>query len=238
MLISRVRLLSDYAQRYQENASRLFKEPNIWSSVLNLFRDKKQKTRICGYEGIAKTEEELAQDGLVPFCEIDRRRIYFSKVRNEIIVAIRTRDEIWDLKEWGRDSEFVVRFIAECYFMVTRDDFKIDNEEKAVLQALIGYIEPAYDDLVAARNIVYWSLVENVIEDDEVTDEESEIMMRIRAALRIDEKEVFQIHRKALIEKYAELKAETHDAEELDLVRFEKLKRMAERLGVSSDIFA
>lgn len=237
MFSSRVRLLSDYAQRYQKKAQHLTHESGFWTALISLFKNQKRTIDIFGDSGAAASEEDLLQHEFTPFCEIDKRRIYFRRSNAELEVAIRDDKGPWDLSEWGLGKEFVVRFIAECYFMVTRDDLKIDDDEKAVLNALLGYIEPTAEEVEMARNMVYWTLIENVIEDDVVTDEESETMLKIREALQLDEKYVFQLHKRALLERYEELKEENQESQELDLTKFEQLKRMAERLGISEEIF-
>lgn len=238
MLVLRVRLLSDYAERYLEKARKLPKETGFWASMNRLFSGNRgRKFKIFGSCGGEATEEELVSEGFAAFCEIDKRRIYFKKTSQDCEVAIKQGKEIWDMSDWGTDREFVVRFIAECYFMVTRDDFRIDDDEQKVIQALIGYIEPTREEVDEARGMVYWSLIENVIEDNEVTEDESYTMNRIREALQINEKDVFELHRKALLQRYEELRENADENEEIDLISFEKLKRMAERLGISTEIF-
>lgn len=237
MFASRVRLLSDYAERYHARINELPRETGFWAALMSIFKDSKRKQEIFGYSGAATSASELVEDGFAPFCEIDQRRIYFQKSPDEIQVAIIKGEEIWNLSDWGVGKEFVTRFIAECFFMVTRDDLKIDEEEQKVLNAIIGYIEPSQEEVEMARNMVYWTLVENVIEDDIVTEEESETMLKIRQALAVDEKYVYQLHKRALIERYQDLKNTTDNENEIDLTRFEKLKRMADRLGISEEIF-
>ncbi|MEW6711957.1 MAG: hypothetical protein AB1403_19195, partial [Candidatus Riflebacteria bacterium] len=119
----------------------------------------------------------------------------------------------------------------------TRDDFQIDDEEKLVLQAVIGYIEPSVEEIEEARNLVYWTLVENVLEDEVVTDDESETMFMIRQALALNEKDVYEIHRLSLLSRYNELREAQKEEKEIDLASFERLKRMADRLGISVELF-
>jgi hypothetical protein len=237
MFASRVRLLSDYAERYQTKINDLPRETGFWPALLSIFKNTERKQTILGYFGDANQESELVEAGFAPFCEIDQRRILFHKSPKEIQVAIINGEQVWNLADWGVDKEFVTRFIAECFFMVTRDDLKIDEQEHKVLNAIIGYIEPSHEEVEMARNMVYWTLVENVIEDDVVTEEESETMLKIREALAVDEKNVYHLHKQALIDRYLELKNETENETEIDLARFEKLKRMADRLGISEEIF-
>lgn len=237
MFSSRVCLLSDYAQRYQTKAGKLKHETGFWTALFSIFKEQNRAHEVLGFNGSATDETELINQGFTPFCEIDKRRIYFKKTQAELEVAIKNGDQLWDLSDWGFGKEFVIRFIAECYFMVTRDDLKIDDEEKAVLNAIVGYIEPTAEEVEMARNMVYWTLIENVIEDDIVTEDETETMLKIRQALQLDEKYVYQLHKRALLERYNELKAENEESQELDLSKFEKLKRMAERLGISEEIF-
>ncbi|MFZ5952020.1 MAG: hypothetical protein ACOYXC_15035 [Candidatus Rifleibacteriota bacterium] len=237
MFSSRVRLLSDYAQQYQNKANLWSSTTGLWPALLSLFKEQARKFEIFGYAGGDISEETLMSLGFAPFCEIDRRRIYFHRNSHELQVAISLDDHFWDLTDWGAGKDFVVRFVAECYFMVTRDDFQIDDEEKLVLQAVIGYIEPSMEEMVEARNLVYWTLVENVLEDEVVTDDESETMFKIRQALALNEKDVYEIHRLSLLNRYNDLRESQKEEKEIDLTSFERLKRMAERLGISVELF-
>ncbi|GAB4267596.1 MAG: hypothetical protein Kow0029_02190 [Candidatus Rifleibacteriota bacterium] len=237
MFESNVRLLSDYAERYVRKADNVYNPGGFWGELLSAFSEKSRDYEIYGTDLEEASEEDLIAEGYAPFCEIHGRRIFFRKTSELCMVAIRCNDQLWDLDEWGEGEEFIIRLIAECYFMVTRDDFKIDEDEAKVLRALIGYLEPTCDELVEARNMVYWTLVENVIEDDHVSEEENELLESIRRALEIRAEDVHELHTSALRGKLQQLKNESEDSRQLDLVKLDSLKKMAEKLGVNPDIF-
>jgi hypothetical protein len=238
MFESRVKLLSDYAASYSEQQKHRTDNSPFWQALVTLFTGTRRDLYISGpVDELPETEAELENAGFAPFCEIDGRKIYFRKKADNIEVSIWQDREPWDLSEWGSGKEFVVRFIAECYFMVTRDDFKIDDEENQVLQALIGYIQPTQNEIIQARNTVYWSLVENVLEDDLVTDEESETLYRIREALKINETDARQIHEQSLLDKFKQAKETARENNQLDLEKLEKIKKMADRLGIDPEDF-
>lgn len=239
MFDSRVKLLSDYAERYLVNSEKIHKGEGFWGRLMALFSSNERSFALSGAQGedLKKNETELLESGYAPFCEIDGRRIYFRKKAESCEVIIRQNDQSWDLSEWSSGRSFITRLIAECYFMVTRDDFRIDDTEQKVIHALIGYLEPSLDEIVEARNMVYWTLIENVIEDDLVTEEESDTMLKIREALQIKEEDTYALHTKALNERYEQLKYETHDDEQIDLMKLAKIRQMAEKLGVDTENF-
>ncbi|MGM0600800.1 MAG: hypothetical protein ACQETH_13400 [Candidatus Rifleibacteriota bacterium] len=238
MFESRVKLLSDYAATYSEQLKHQNDGSPFWQALMALFTGSRRDLHISGpVEELPETEAELENEGFAPFCEIDGRKIYFRKKADNIEVSIWQDREPWDLSEWGTGKEFVIRFIAECYFMVTRDDFKIDEEEHRVLKALIGYIQPTQDEIVQARNTVYWTLVEKVLEDNLVTDEESETLNKIREALEIDDSDAKEIHEQSLLEKFNLAKEAANENNQLDLEQLEKIKRMADRLGINPEDF-
>ena len=238
MFESRVKLLSDYAASYSEQQKHQNDGSPFWQGLMALFTGTRRDLLISGpAEELPETEAELENAGFAPFCEIDGRKIYFRKKADNIEVSIWQNRAPWDLSEWGSGKEFVVRFIAECYFMVTRDDFKIDDEENKVLKALIGYIQPTQNEIIQARNTVYWSLVEKVLEDNLVTDEESDTLYKIREALEIEESDAKTIHGQALLERFNLAKEAAKENNQLNLEQFEKIKRMADRLGIDPEDF-
>jgi hypothetical protein len=238
MFASRVKLLSDYAERYGSKAEKMCKNKGFWCSLFELLDPKERSFSISGTDLIGVDESELLTDSFAPFCEIDGRKFYFKKDQFVCQAAILSGNKTWDLSTWGADSDFIQRLIAECYFMVTRDDYRIDEDEQKVLQALIGYLEPTSFEINAARNMVYWTLIDKVIEDNLVTEEESDAMQKIREALNIDEQDVYELHTKALKDRYEELKQESQKDSQIDLMKLEQLKNMAEKMGISRKIFA
>lgn len=232
MFESRVQLLSDYAERYMVKSEKIYQGNGFWEGLTSLFSPGKRSYEIYGTSFLEASEKDLLDDNYAPFCEIDQRKIYFRKDKEVCMVAIRCKEDLWDLSEWGEGEAFVTRLIAEVYFMVTRDDFKIDEDERKVLHALIGYIEPTLSEIIDARNMVYWTLVEAVMEDDLITEEEDEMMLNIREALQIKPEDACGLHRKALLERLEEAKEYCEENVEIDLAKLDKIKKMAEKLGV------
>ncbi|HAE39404.1 MAG TPA: hypothetical protein DCG57_12310 [Candidatus Riflebacteria bacterium] len=117
--------------------------------------------------------------------------------------------------------------------MVTRDDFHIDEDEKTVFQALTGCLEATDKEVSDARSLVYWTLLDNVVEDEVITDEEHETLARIRKELELDDTDVKDLHKK-IIKDYYEIACKfSDDGQQPDFDQLENIKDMATRLGVT-----
>lgn len=231
MFDQRVTLLTDYAGQYMQKG-RNAEKGGLWSQMIGLFGTHKARPRISGFMGGSDfSQEMLLDEGFAPFCKIDKRVIHLKKNLEEIIVAISEDAEVWDLSDWGEDYIFLTRFIAECYFMITRDDYHIDEDERTVFQALVGCLEATAQEIIDARNIVYWTLVEKVIEDGVVTEEEFSAMAKIRKELELDQHDVDSLHQKALNDYY-ELIRQQGENDPDGLEQLEKIQEMAHLLNV------
>jgi hypothetical protein len=234
MLYARVQLLSDYAEQYLEKGARIQKEKGLWGSLIGAFKGKPQRLEYQIPEEDYLVVENLEERGFAKFCRINKVTIYLRKNDQKVEVAIAEKGNLWDISDWGHGYSFITRFIAECYFMVTKDDMVIDQEEQKVLLALFGCLEPSHQEILEARNLVYWTLIAKVIEDDIVTDEEKETMAKIRETLSLTNKNVDSMHKEALKEHYLQVK-ESDDKDTPQ--RLEKIKTMAKRLDISAKIF-
>jgi hypothetical protein len=84
-----------------------------------------------------------------------------------------------------------------------------------------------------ARNLVYWTLLDNVVEDEVITDEEHETLARIRKELELDDTDVKDLHKK-IIKDYYEIACKfSDDGQQPDFDQLENIKEMATRLGVT-----
>jgi len=233
MLESRVMLLSDYAQKYVEQGRKASEKKSFWGRMIGgMGGAKPSKRKLTAGLGDELQPGELAGEDFAPFCSIDDRTIHIKKTANECWVAIVEGDTLWDLSEWGEDYCFITRFLAEVYFMITRDDFHIDEDEKTVFQALTGCIEATSDEVSDARNLVYWTLLDNVIEDEVITDEESETLAKIRKELELDDRNVKELHQK-IINDYYEITRKFNEDDEPDPDQLDNIREMAARLGVT-----
>ncbi|PKL50741.1 MAG: hypothetical protein CVV42_01695 [Candidatus Riflebacteria bacterium HGW-Riflebacteria-2] len=233
MLESRVMLLSDYAQKYVEKGRKASEKKGFWGNMIGgVGGSKASERKLTAGLGDELQPGELAAEDFAPFCRIDDRTIYIKKNASECWVAIVEDDALWDLSEWGEDYCFITRFLAEVYFMITRDDFHIDDDERTVFQALAGCIEATGEEIIDARNLVYWTLLDNVVEDEVITDEEHETLARIRKELELDEKNVKDLHQK-IIEDYYSITCKFSEDGEPDPDQIENIKEMAARLGVT-----
>ncbi|MDD2998951.1 MAG: hypothetical protein EOM80_02815 [Erysipelotrichia bacterium] len=230
MFDSRVTLLSDYAEQYVKKG-RLANEGSFWQNMTSIFSRQKPRPMIYGIDGTGASTDVLLDEGFAPFCKIDERVIHIKKNSDKCAIAISQGDEVWDLSEWGEDYLFVTRFLAECYFMITRDDFHIDEEERTVFLALVGCIDATSQEILDARNILYWTLVDQVMEDDVLTDEELSMMAKIREELELNDFDARELHQKALNDYYELVRRQSTNPE----TSYEKLERigeMARILGV------
>lgn len=230
MLEERVQLLSDYAEKYKEKGLKIVGKKGFWQKLSEDLTSKRPRLPVAGI-GDELEYENLKEEGFVPFCKIDKRIIHAKKAGNECWLAITEDDEVWDLSDWGEDEFFVTQFLAECYFMITRDDFHIDDDERGVFLALVGLLEATQREISDARILVYWTLVENVIEDSVITEEEEATMALIRKALEMPGEDVKELHQKA-IQEYYDIVVRYSD-EEPDLEKIASIKVMAEKLGIS-----
>ncbi len=230
MFDQRVTLLSDYAGQYMQKGQDR-ETGGLWKQMIGLFGSQKVRPGISGFQGKLDSTDYLLDEGFALFCKIDNRYIHIKKNQEECQIAISEGGKVWDLTDWGEDYIFITRFIAECYFMITRDDYHIDDDERMVFRALVGCIEASSQEIIDARNIVYWTLVEKVVEDGVVTEEELSAMAKIREELEIDSHDVKDLHIKALNDYY-DLVRQRHDDECDGLEELEKIQEMARLLGV------
>ncbi|HNW11169.1 MAG TPA: hypothetical protein PKI71_07375 [Candidatus Rifleibacterium sp.] len=230
MFDQRVTLLSDYAGQYLQKGQES-ETGGLWNNMISLFGSRKSRPGISGFQGQLESADYLSDEGFAPFCKIDDRIIHVKKNHEECLIAISQNDKVWDLTTWGEDYMFVTRFIAECYFMITRDDYHIDDDERTVFRAIIGCIEANSQEILDARNIVYWTLVEKVVEDGVVTEEELAAMAKIRQELEIDSRNVEELHVKALNDYY-DLLRQRHEESDYGLEELEKIQEMAKLLNV------
>ena len=230
MFDTRIQLLNDYAEKYVEKGNEFLKEKGFWGNLLGLYTKSDNFNDLSIYSPEDVKFENLEDDGFAKFCKIGDVIIYLRIVDGLSELVITENGKIWDCNDWGMGYSLRTRFIAECYFMVTKDDFKIDESEAKVISALIGFIEPSHQEVLDSRNFVYWTLVENVIEDDIVTSEEIETMVKIREALGLSEANVDELHEEAIVDYYNSVNEAT-DEHEVDLEKLAKIKEMAEKFS-------
>jgi len=236
MFDSRVQLLNDYAENYVEKGKDFLKEKGFWGNLLGLYNKSDNSNDLYVFLPDEISFENLEADGFAKFCKIGDVVVYLRTNDGVSELVITENGKIWDCSDWGTGYSLRTRFIAECYFMVTKDDFKIDESEAKVMSALIGFIEPSHQEVLDSRNFVYWTFVEKVIEDDIVTNEELETMQKIREALNLSDSNVDELHREAIIDYYNTFKESARE-NEIDRDKLTQIKTMAEKLGISENIF-
>jgi len=226
---NQVCLLSREAEDFLVKKSAQNAKTGFWAEIQNFF-SKQEKGIIveaAPFEGLS--EEVMAPSGFFPFCRIREVKTFVKTKDNRRVIAIFENGKPWDISEWGTGSDFKIRVIAEFYFMVTKDDFKIDSNEANVLLALFNCLDPSAQEIQTAKEMVYWTLVENVMEDGIVTDEEQEIMQKIRIAFDLSEKEQKELHVKAIEKKFDELLSSGEKPLQKGL---DDLIEMGRRLGI------
>ena len=177
----------------------------FWSGIREFF-SKKDSTILLEPAQVASIpESQLANSGFIPFCKIGDVRLYLKIEGSSRSMAIYENGKPWELEEWGGGSDLKSRTIAEFYFLVTKDDFRIDESESQVILALINCIEPTADEVAQAKTMVYWTLIESTLEDGILTDEEQDSMYKIQQALELSQKELDVLHKKAIQERFEEL---------------------------------
>ena len=234
MLYARVQLLSDYAEQYFEKGAQIQQEKGLWGTLIGAFKGKPKRLNYQSPEEDYLVVENLEERGFGKFCRINKVTIYLRKNDQNVEIAIAEKGKLWDISDWGHGYSFITRFIAECYFMVTKDDMIIDKDEQRVLLALFGCLEPSHQEILEARNLVYWTLIAKVIEDDIITDEEEATMAKIRETLNLKNKNIDSMHKEALKDHYQQVKeSDSQDTPQ----RLEKIRTMAYKLGINTEIF-
>lgn len=236
MFETRVQLLSDYAEYYIDDGKKIIEGKDFWSNLLGAHESEDLAKSLSILSSDEAVYDNLELDGFAKFCKIGDVIIYIRKDEQDCDLVITENGKIWDCSHWGKGYSLRTRFIAECYFMVTKDDFIIDDDEATVMTALIGVLDPTHREILDSRILVYWTLVEKVIEDDIVTNEELEVMAKIREALEISEKNVDILHKKALLSYYKSVKNVENESD-IDLFKLDSIKTMASKLGIDPKIF-
>lgn len=231
-----VRLLSERAETcYQESVSSKKGPKGFWAGLKTLFGTTKGNRCLSlpSVEGLKCAD--LESKGYQPFCQV-RDVAMWIREEADVCHLVFSRDgEIWDISEWNETGMLGARVVAEFYFMVIKDDFQIDAEERKVLQAVTSLLQITTDQVEAAKALVFWSLVDSVCEDDVVTDEENEQMAKIIKALEISAQEQMDLSVRMVKEKFDGI---LQDAPPRDIVevRVNKIRNMAKMLGVADNV--
>jgi hypothetical protein len=228
----RVCLTSDYARQFTTKASVRTANKGFWSNLLERFNESRGEITLQPTSLAAPNPGSLEGLGYQPFCKIGEVRVHIREFGNLREVAILEDGQPWDLSEWGAGPTFKSRLVAEMYFMVTRDDFQIDEQEATVLMALFNCIRPSPEQIAEAKEMVYWTLVENTMEDGVITDEEQEVMGMIRVALELTPTEVATLHCKAVEERLREIIMRPDGEPAPTLTEVDQALQMADRLQV------
>jgi hypothetical protein len=122
--------------------------------------------------------------------------------------------------------------------MVTKDDFRIDEQEAEVLRAIFAFFQVTSEEIAAAKELVYWTLVENTMEDGVITDEEQETMARITAALELSDEDRLELHRRAIDQRFNELFSRPAGAPPPTEADIATICEMARRFGLEEEFIA
>lgn len=233
----RVCLLSDFAAGFVEKGRKISggNSHYFWNGIIKAF-SADANARDFYISGISTelSTAQLEEEQFIKFCKIENRYIYVQKTQKECWVAIVENGSVWDLSDWGEDYCFVTRLIAEVYFMITRDDYRIDQDEKTVFEAIVGCIDASAAEIIDARCLVYYSLLENVIADRVITHEEEQEMALIRDALEMRASDVNELHRK-LLKDYYSITLKFNSGQEISIQQQNEILEMADKLGVEVD---
>jgi hypothetical protein len=179
-------------------------QAGFWAGVKEFFKPAPAR-HTCVGEQIHPEEGQRRAQGYLPFCRVDDISLWIQETNTEKKLALFRAEVPLDLADWGTGSELKCRLISEFYFLVTKDDFKIDDEEARVMMALINFLQPTPDEITYSRQLVYWSLVNVVCEDNIITSEERATTQAIAAALDIPPSEYKTLHQKIILEKIEEV---------------------------------
>jgi len=227
----RVCLLSEVAEKFYAEPPGASAKKGFWSSLGGLLGTGKAKITVERADPQLLRPDDFNAAGFVPFAKIGEVFIHLKIAGNHREVAVIENDTPWDLSDWGEADTFRSRFLAECYFMVTKDDFQIDEHETKVLHALFNCLQPSSQEIIEAKGMVYWTLVASTMEDRVLTEEEMDTMDKVIAALELSKDDLRILHENAILDKFTELR----DNAEQDPVTEEKIEmieRMAANVGL------
>jgi hypothetical protein len=235
---ARVCLLSDLARSCLEKPAERQAPRGFWSSLSTLFGKERGdvEARPCPFDN--PFEKQLLDEGYIPFCKIGDIRFLVKEEGPHRYLAIMENGQTWDLSEWGSGTIFRSRLVAETYFMVTKDDFRIDEQEAEVLRAIFAFFQVTSEEIAAAKELVYWTLVENTMEDGVITDEEQETMARITAALELSDEDRLELHRRAIDQRFNELFSRPAGAPPPTEADIATICEMARRFGLEEEFIA
>jgi len=231
----RVCLLSDRAREFVVAPKTESEPKGFWSGLTSFFGKEKATFDVRPSPLEKIFEKVLGDEQYVPFCKIGDVKMHVKEEENSRYLVVMENGQAWDLSEWGEGSEFRARLVAETYFMVTKDDFRIDDDESTVLRAIFAFFEITPKEIANAKEYVYWSLVESTMEDGIITDEEQETMSRIMAALELTEGDRLELHRKAVDVRFSELFERPEGASQPTSDEIDAVAQMARRLGLDEE---
>lgn len=227
-----VRLLSSFAESFfQSSSSPSAAKKGFWNSVRNFFSSEKNETTFRKPSLGKITPEELKARGYTGFAQVREVAIWVKSEGNSHEIVFLEKGESWNLEEWGDGSTLKSRLIAELYFLVTKDDFQIDKDEAVVMLAFTSFVKPTADEISDAKTMVYWTLVESVMEDGIITEEEQGTMAKITTALDLSSAELTVLHERAIESQLQETFEGPRPDEEV-LSRVEKTVQMARTLKI------
>lgn len=232
-----VRLLSARAEAcYQESVSGKKGPKGFWAGLKTLFGKTGGSRRLSLPPVGGLKSADLEPKGFQPFCQVRDVGMWIMEEADVCHLVFSRNGEIWDISEWNETGMLGARVLAEFYFMVIKDDFQIDAEERKVLQAVTSLLQIPTDQIEAAKALVFWSLVDSVCEDDVVTDEENEQLGKIIKALEISANEQMDLSVRMVKEKFEEILQEAPPRDIVE-VRVDKIRNMAKMLGVADSAF-
>lgn len=232
---ARVCLLSDFARSYLEKPAQRPTNKGFWSGLASFFGGGPAGVDARPTPLENPFEKQLGDEGYEPFCKIGEVRFFVKEEGKTRLLAILEGSQAWELDDWGTGSSFKSRLVAECFFMVTKDDFRIDEQEAEVLRAIFSFFDVARDEIATAKELVYWTLVENTMEDGVITDEEQGTMAAIVSALELSEQDRTELHQRAIDSQFDELFARPEGAPPPTDADIDRIATMARRFGLDEE---
>lgn len=235
-MTQQAQLMSDFARECAAKGDWRVSTTPFWVRLLGTtLPQRSNAVRLTHPPYPPQSLEEIAKRGFAPFISLGEIQLF------ERLGAGDTREivlfngsDFWDTEEWHEVGNFKSRLLAELYFRATRDDLHIDEQEQEVLRAVTGLIQPDRAELGLARSMLYWTLVDKVLEDDVVTDEEQTTMQLIQQELGLTAEELVDVHREGLKEKILVLR-KRYAGTVVPFGPIDELHLIAGRLGLKPD---
>lgn len=247
----RIRYISDFGKKLLdktlESIDREAKTNILYNkfwSFLQLVLENNQETKIKTQNKIKVCElENYNEEALVNLhyrllCQIDNIKIFVKEENNVKYLALLENNKMWDLSEWGEDTQLKIKIAVETFFMTLNDNLQIDADEINILLVIYKFFEHNIQEIKEAKTTIYLHLVQNLIDDGLLSKEEDEIVKKIINSLDISPLEKKELDLKAFnyyVKTLTHNPTITPQKSKLSKQIIEKIKHIGNKMNIDSN---